>query len=184
MYPLLFNTLHHRAIPFRRSARRSYPMPALFPSIPCQGRAIQCYSLAMPDSAMPVYAFAVLCNPIACLCASLLCRCGADFALPSLHPASPCGTIPLLFSAYQFSSQPIHCQRCWTQLRRCVTLQTQPCFSFAFVALPRLADARLCFTEPYFAFASHSSAFVALAQPRLTELFHCCTFQRSATPLL
>lgn len=142
-------------------------MPALFTSLLCRGCAIQCCSLAMPDSAMPVYAFAVLCSAIALLCPSPPCRCGADFALPSLHPASPCGTIPLLFSAYQFSTQPIQCRRCWTQLRRCVTLQTYPCFT---VAVRCFASTCQCLSLLYRALLCHCIAQHCIRCHRLSML--------------
>ena len=190
---MLFNTLHHRAIPFRRSARRSYPMPALFTSLLCRGCAIQflCYAtlyrchaatrspMPMPDSAMPVYAialllfaiplrfFAYLCYANAALTLLYLCVTLHRKAITSLHPASPCGTIPLLFSAYQFSTQPIHCQRCWTQLRRCFTLQTQPCFSFA---VRCFASACRCLSLLYRALLCHCIAQHCIRCHRLSML--------------
>ena len=132
-------------------------MPALFTSLLCRGYALQflaipslCYSMPLPcgytqSQAYAGLSHASLCHRVttlhhafanliyanAALTLLYLCVTLHRNAIPSLHPASPCGTIPLLFLAYQFSSQPIQCQRCWTQLRRCVTLQTQPCFSFA-----------------------------------------------------
>ena len=117
-------SLHHRAIPFRRSARRSYPMPALFTSLlffrstlPVHAEPFRCcsrhinslHSLSTANDAGLNYAVASHYNPNlafpspfvalprladACRCFASTCRC-----LSLLYRALLCHCLPMLNGA-------------------------------------------------------------------------------------